>query len=279
MFKNAITHESFLNSCQFSFFSPFGGQFFPWKSHLQSATFFSIKQLTLNLPDFRVFVLSCFRDYVGIPPRLPPRPKNPHSQIFVGYVKRINMIVGNKKMQRRLTHSLNSRSHASSRSKGSGNLSIPSKPRPQNLPLWAPDGVDLEVVPPKIQQAVSELIQPIYEQFVINASDGLEKSLGITITHLLWLEILEQFDIKREYVQVEAVLNISHNRPEMIDRHLRLIDSKLRIGYFLVRIKELRSRLADQAQLQPQLFTDPPPAAASAVLRQLPNSENPPPQP
>jgi len=149
------------------------------------------------------------------------------------------------------------------------------QPRPQNIPLWAPDGVDLEVVPPEIKQAIAELVQPIYEQFVVNASDALEKSIGITISHLLWLEILEQLDIKREYIQIEAVLNISHNRPEMIERHLRLIDSKLRIGYFLLRIKELQNRLTRQAQHYPPLLTDTPAASSTnLVLGQLPNPQN-----
>jgi hypothetical protein len=56
---------------------------------------------------------------------------------------------------------------------------------------------------------------------------------------------------------------------------LRLIDSKLRIGYFLVRIKELRTRLANQAQLPPPLITNNPLAdAKSMVIDQLPNPEN-----
>jgi hypothetical protein len=115
---------------------------------------------------------------------------------------------------------------------------------PDNLPLWAPCGIDLKIVPKEVQQAALELIQPLYNQFVLNSSDPLEKSLGVTITHLLWLEILEQFDMKREYTQVNAVLNLPGNRHETIDRHLRLIDSKLRVGYFLSRIREQHKRLA-----------------------------------
>ena len=111
-------------------------------------------------------------------------------------------------------------------------------------------------MPAEVQQAVGELVQPLYDQFVIGAADGLEKSLGVTIAHLLWLEILEQFDIKREYTQVEAVLNLAGNRSEMIDRHLRLIDSKLRVGYFLVRIREIRKRIADQAQIGPPVISE-----------------------
>jgi hypothetical protein len=119
-----------------------------------------------------------------------------------------------------------------------------------------PEGVDLQFVPAEVQQAARELVQPLYDQFVVGAADGLEKSLGVTIAHLLWLEILEQFDIKREYTQVEAVLNLAGNRAEMIDRHLRLIDSKLRVGYFLVRISEMRKRIAEQAKIGPPVVSE-----------------------
>jgi hypothetical protein len=163
--------------------------------------------------------------------------------------------IARKQRRVRETHLLNRKSPPAKQRKQE---CLSPLPRPQNLPLWAPDGVDLKVVPLEVRQAITELIQPIYEQYVVNASDGMEKSLGITIVHLLWLEILEQFDIKSEYLQIEAVLHISHNRPEKIDRHLRLIDSKLRVGYFLLRIKELRTRLAHQAQLPPPLAADAP---------------------
>jgi hypothetical protein len=135
------------------------------------------------------------------------------------------------------------------RSRNNANLPIPTEPRPQNLPLWAPEGVDLQFVPAEVRQAVAELVQPLYDQFVIGAADGLEKSLGVSIAHLLWLEILEQFDLKREYTQVDAVLGLPGNRHEMIDRHLRLIDSKLRVGYFLVRIREHQKRISEQNQI------------------------------
>jgi len=104
-------------------------------------------------------------------------------------------------------------------------------PRDPAQPLWVPEGIDLSYVPVEVRQAVAEVIQPVYEQYVVGADDGLEKSLGLTLTHLLWLEVLEQFDLKREYTQVQAVLGITGNREQLMARHLRLIDSKVRVGY------------------------------------------------
>ena len=54
----------------------------------------------------------------------------------------------------------------------------PSEPRPTGTPLWTPHGVDLNLVPPEVRQAIAELIQPVYEQYVLRATDALEKSLG-----------------------------------------------------------------------------------------------------
>ena len=112
------------------------------------------------------------------------------------------------------------------------------------LPLWTPAGLDLERVPEEVQLAAREIVQPVYEQFVVRATDGLEKSLGVTIAHLLWLEILEQFDMKREYVTIDAVLGLPGNRHEAIAQHLRLVAAKVRVGYFLLRIRQLREQAA-----------------------------------
>jgi hypothetical protein len=129
---------------------------------------------------------------------------------------------------------------------------LPAEPRSgvtrdhARCPLWVPQGVDLEVVPAEVRQAVVEVVQPVYERIVLAADDPLEKSLGVTIAHLLWLEVLQQFDLKREYLQYSAVLGLSENRSAMIEQHLRIIYSKVKVGYFLARIRELRQKWEDQ---------------------------------
>ena len=112
--------------------------------------------------------------------------------------------------------------------------------REAKCPLWAPQGVDLEVLPEEVRQALAELVQPVYERMVHQADDPLEKSLGVTFAHLLWLEVLQQFDLKREYVPVSAVLGLSEDRGPMIEQHLRIIYSKVKVGCFLARLRELR---------------------------------------
>ena len=55
---------------------------------------------------------------------------------------------------------------------------------------WTPPGVDIDSFPPEVQTAIIEIVNPIYEQLVLQARDSLEKSTGMTAVYLLWLEIL-----------------------------------------------------------------------------------------
>ena len=105
-----------------------------------------------------------------------------------------------------------------------------------------PDDDTLEFVSPEVRQAIAEVVQPVYERFVLAVEDPLEKSLGLTVAHLVWLEVLQQFDLKREYTQVLAVLGLPDDRGAAIDQHLRIIDSKVKLGYLLIRLRELRRR-------------------------------------
>jgi hypothetical protein len=129
-------------------------------------------------------------------------------------------------------------------------------------PLWVPNDADLELMPQEVQQAVTQIIQPVYERFVIASDDPLEKSLGVTVTHLLWLEILQQADLKREYTEITAVLGTAQNHGQDIDQHLRIIESKVKVGYLLTRIRELRQRWNHHPADFPAL---PDPAAPTAI--------------
>ena len=115
-------------------------------------------------------------------------------------------------------------------------------------PLWVPEGVDLDFVPEEVRQAIGEVVQPVYERFVLGADDPLEMSLGVTIAHLLWLEVLQQFDLKREYTQITAVLKLSDDRSGVIEQHLRIIYSKVKVGYLLARLRELRHKLREDSE-------------------------------
>jgi hypothetical protein len=113
-------------------------------------------------------------------------------------------------------------------------------PRPPGRPLWMPEGADLERMPVEIRQAVAEILRPAYEELVDQAGSGMEKSLGASLVHLLWLEILEQYDIKKDYCKFDLLLEVDGTRGFAIDRYLKLVNSKLRMSSMLTRLRQLR---------------------------------------
>lgn len=117
---------------------------------------------------------------------------------------------------------------------------VPAKPRP----YFVPDELDWEALPRAVQVAVDELVQPAYVELVLQASTELERAAGATFVHLLFLELLEQFDLGREVARCVAgraddTEGVSP-REEELRRHLRLVSQKEKAGKFLMRIHEFR---------------------------------------
>ena len=69
---------------------------------------------------------------------------------------------------------------------------VPPPPPNPRAPMWVPSGADLEAVPEEVRQMIPRVIEPAYEQFVLRAADGLERWIGNTLVHLLWLESLHR---------------------------------------------------------------------------------------
>ncbi len=123
---------------------------------------------------------------------------------------------------------------------------------PVGRPAWAPGDVDLFKVPEPVRQAVAEIIEPAYRQIVVEAEDPLERSIGLTLIHLMWLEVLDQHEAKHDYLET-AVLELPEDRSDMIDRHLRMLNTKVKVGAFLARLREMRRCGEAAAQSQPAL--------------------------
>jgi hypothetical protein len=138
-------------------------------------------------------------------------------------------------------------------------VDAPSLP-PIRPPRWVPAGIEFDHLPRPVQQALVEIVEPLYEQLVMAAEDGLERSTGLTLVHLLWLEILDQRDIGLEY-GATAVLNLPlPGRHTAIARHLRLIEGKVRTGQFLLQVRNWVRRAAREADSWPPLAVTSRPA-------------------
>ena len=112
---------------------------------------------------------------------------------------------------------------------------------PVGRPAWAPEGVDLDRVPEPVRQAVAEIIEPAYRQMVAEAEDPIERSIGLTVVHLMWLEVLDQHEAKHEYLTT-ASLNLPQDRFATIDQHLRMLHTKVKVGSFVIQLREMRQR-------------------------------------
>lgn len=124
-----------------------------------------------------------------------------------------------------------------------------------SMPPWAPDQQQLERLPPEIRQALSQTMQPLYEQYVLHAPDPLEQSVGITLVHLLWMELLEQFDLKNNNEKL-LTLRLPGNREAYINQHLRVMAAKTRLGHFLMQFRRMRKQWEQSCKPQDRC---PPP--------------------
>lgn len=112
-------------------------------------------------------------------------------------------------------------------------------------PHWMPRGVNRKLLPREVRADIATLVNPIYEELVLNAKSALAKSTGLTIVHLLWLEILDQINLSpqsdEEDFEVDFLSQSAFNtRKREIERHLRLVHSKLKASELWLRIEQLR---------------------------------------
>jgi hypothetical protein len=122
-----------------------------------------------------------------------------------------------------------------------GKKTTPSAPPAR--PYWVPPEIPFETLPESVQLAFEAIIQPTYHELVLGAADSLERSAGVTLTFLLALEILDQFELGH-------LLNFSAGsgssgaaeRDKLIARHLRVVGAKQHAAAFLSRIREMRAR-------------------------------------
>jgi hypothetical protein len=113
------------------------------------------------------------------------------------------------------------------------------EPSSPDRPVWLPEGEDIKKMSATVRRAVAEIVQPVYEELVAQAHTAMEKSLGLSLVHCLWLEILNQQGCKSVPPDLELLLG-NDNRQKTIDQFLKLTNAKIRISNILTRLQELR---------------------------------------
>jgi hypothetical protein len=120
----------------------------------------------------------------------------------------------------------------------------PTKPA-ENYPYWVPAGVELANWPAHIREQVAAVINPEYEALVVNGTPGVGRQMAISLLHLGWLEILDHLRLGRlvpppAAADHEEIIGIE-SRQAVIARHLRLVNAKLKISQFLLRLDEFKA--------------------------------------
>lgn len=116
---------------------------------------------------------------------------------------------------------------------------IPPRPRP----YFVPADLDYDSLPEAVRIAVDELVHSAYDELVLQTSSALERSAGATYVCLLFLELLDQFDLGSQVAhRLSQHAESAAPRDEALNRYMRLVGSKERAGLFLLRIRSLRSR-------------------------------------
>jgi hypothetical protein len=127
-----------------------------------------------------------------------------------------------------------------------------------DAPYWLPMGKRWQGLPENTRQAALRLIVPAYRRIVLEARDELERSVGVTLVHLMWLEVCGQIQlgvITADPQSLEAVLS---DPEQLIDRHLRLTTIKCQTAELLMKLRIVTALPRDSASPLPALPPPPP---------------------
>ena len=129
---------------------------------------------------------------------------------------------------------------ASSRSEHEHQLAQQPLERGPEIPHWLPRDHRWSAIPPDIRQNILRILAPAYQQIVTEAPNEIERSVGATFVHLMWLEMCDQAKMATAVADPTGLDAVLQNPNEMIDRHLRLVGVKCKTAALLIKIQSLR---------------------------------------
>ena len=106
-----------------------------------------------------------------------------------------------------------------------------------DIPHWLPTGRHWDDLPQNIRRAVSRILTPAYRRFVLEAPAELERSVGLTLVHLMWLELCDQIQLATVAGNPTGLDAILKTPEDMIDRHLRLATVKCQTAELLLKLR------------------------------------------
>ena len=113
---------------------------------------------------------------------------------------------------------------------------------PDVRPFWVPAGLDWNALPAEVKAAIGAVVAPAYRDLVLEARDGLERATGVTLVHMLWLEVLDQLELGRLLLKSHSTDVPAEERQQAIAQHLKLVQAKLKASSFMLRLQEFERR-------------------------------------
>ncbi len=119
-------------------------------------------------------------------------------------------------------------------------------------PYFFPPGINFEALPEPVRVALQAVVEPTYRDLVLGVEGPLERSAGITLTFLLSVEVLDQFQLGQQLnFTADPTAVGSAERDRLIGRYLKLVGAKQHAERFLLRIHDLRARNDAAASSRP----------------------------
>jgi hypothetical protein len=110
---------------------------------------------------------------------------------------------------------------------------------------WVPPGFKTETLGRDAQKALAEVVNPVYEQLVLQPSDSLERSTGLTHLYLLWEEMLHHFQVAESYSNDPRERHLK-DYERNLSRYIELAKLKAATTNVLLRLRQMALKRQDQ---------------------------------
>jgi hypothetical protein len=104
-------------------------------------------------------------------------------------------------------------------------------------PHWIPSDYRWNNFPPQVRDAVERIVTPAYRRFVLEAPGELERSVGLTLVHLTWLEICDQIQMALLSADPQSLDAVLGDFDGSLERHLRLASVKCSTAELLMKLR------------------------------------------
>jgi len=134
------------------------------------------------------------------------------------------------------------------RPRGKAPTIVACQPPPEEL-YWLPQGHLWDEVPEPIRQAVRTVVVPAYERFVAQARDEMDRSIGMTLVHLVWLEVCQQTHMALGVANQRSIFSMALAEEE-VPRYLDLVRVKAQTTEVLLKAQFARELLRQREPLR-----------------------------